>query len=441
MKFYLESYGCTLNHGEARYLKRLLLESGHQQVQEPDDADTLVIFTCTVIRTTELKMLRQLRKFKELEKPVIVSGCMAVVQKPEVLNIKPDTYFIPPKDINKIHLLLDQISEELSLPLFPQEDTQTYLVDQKQTQMVKEPIEQKQNMQKNSIDSIVPIATGCRGKCTYCITRLARGELRSFPEEQILNKIKESVNTGHFEIRLTAQDTACYGYDSNNSLAKLLASICALKTHKKFKVRVGMMNPDSLKVILDELIEIYRNTRIFKFLHIPVQSGDNKLLAEMGRNYTIEEFFYMVAKFRDQLPKLTISTDVIIGYPTESVRQFENSLELIERLKPNIVNITRFSARPNTPAYKLKNTIPGREVKSRSRKLTELRFEISRGINEKEIGNTYNALITERVKSGTVLARNDYYTPIVVKKELPLGNWGQFEIYDSTDSYLIGAEI
>jgi MiaB-like tRNA modifying enzyme len=416
----LESYGCTLNHGEARYLIRLIGNAGHVQVKYPEDSDVIVIFTCTVIRTTELKMVRQLQKFSELAKPVIVSGCMAVVQRKQLLEVLPNVYFLPPKELNNIYDILDELSESLGIKAGIRSQTELEHVPE-----------------TTSIDFIIPISTGCEGQCTYCVTRLARGALDSYSPEHILKQVKGALDKGHYELRLTAQDTGCYGYDSNLNLPQLLNSITDLETEHEFRVRVGMMNPDSVKPIINDLIESYQHQRIFKFLHIPVQSGDDEILKAMNRKYSVSDFFKLIKNFREAIPNLTISTDIIVGYPGESEEQFNKSLGVVEQLQPNIVNITRFSARPGTPAAKIKNKLPGSVVKARSRKLTDLRFKISKNLNNIEIGKEYSVLITERVKPGTVLARTDQYQPVVVKKPLALGKWIDIKVTSATDAYLI----
>jgi threonylcarbamoyladenosine tRNA methylthiotransferase CDKAL1 len=443
LKVYLESYGCTLNHGEARYLQGLLRTAGHETVVEPEEADICVLFTCTVIKTTELKMLRRTRYFSDLGKPLIVSGCMAVVQRKAIHNVYPGAYFLPPKEIKNVNNLLEQISERSGAIVTPGSVMGTGKICPAEKVLTEasavlyDPGYLEGSMGE-SIDSIVPISTGCRGRCTYCITRLARGELTSYSDEKILNNVITAVRAGRYEIRLTAQDTACYGYDSKGNLARLLSHIVGIKPEHEFRVRVGMMNPESVMPILDELIESYRHRRIFKFLHLPVQSGDDELLKTMCRNYSVADFLSIVDSYRGTFPGLTISTDIIVGYPGERDEQFRHSMELIERLRPNIVNITRFSARLGTPAASLKNTLPGSTVKARSRAMTVLRFEISKELNEREVGKKYYILVTERVKAGSVLGRTDNYQPVVIKDSLPLGSWSKVSITGATDSYLVG---
>jgi MiaB-like tRNA modifying enzyme len=446
LKIYLESYGCTLNHGEARYLKDLLISSGHVFIENPEPADIVVLFSCCVIETTELKMLRRAKRFSELGKPLIVSGCMAVVQRAALESAHDNVHLLPPREVTQINSVIDKIAEHAGLefeakvvPVEP-EEMQYFrpLTDDLAEFDTAGDFEEELG---ESIDSIVPIATGCKGQCNYCITRLARGELNSYSEVDILTKITKAVSAGRYEVRLTAQDTACYGYDENSNLAALLNRIAELHTEHDFRVRVGMLNPDSVKPIVDELVESFEQPRVFKFLHIPVQSGDDEMLGAMGRKYTINEFFAIIEKFREKMPTMTISTDIIIGYPNETEQQFNKSMALLERLKPNMVNITRFSARPGTPAADIKYTLPGKVVKARSRAMTDLRFKISEELNKREIGNTYRLLITERVKVGSVLGRTDNYMPVVVKKSLPLGIWLDVEVIEAMNSYLIGKEV
>ena len=446
MRIYLESYGCTLNHGEARYLKDLLISSGHVFLENPEQADIVVLFSCCVIETTELKMLRRAKRFSELGKPLIVSGCMAVVRRSALESAHDNVHFLPPREVSQINNVIEKITEQAGFAF----ETEDATAEHEELQYFRPLTDDLAEFESagdfeeelgESIDSIVPIATGCMGQCNYCITRLARGKLNSYSQSDILSRITSAVSSGHYEVRLTAQDTGCYGYDEHGNLAVLLNQITKLHSEHDFRVRVGMLNPDSVKPILDELVESFAGSRVFKFLHIPVQSGDDEMLAAMGRQYTVSEFFAIIDKFRGKLPKLTISTDIIIGYPNETEEQFNNSMTLLEQLKPNIVNITRFSARPGTPAAGLRYTLAGKDVKARSRAMTDLRFKISKELNERELGNTYRILITERVKVGTVLGRTDNYLPVVVKKSLPLGIWLDVEIIEAVDSFLIGKEV
>jgi MiaB-like tRNA modifying enzyme len=422
MKVYFEPYGCTLNYGESRIMEKLVENAGNIVVNGPGQADVLVLVTCTVIETTENKMLKRLEEFSKFKKPVIVAGCMASVQEKTVLDVMPSAKILPPDKIFEIPNLLGTLNEKIEVK--------------------REGTRSSTSEKITSIDAIVPISNGCLGSCTYCITRLARGELRSYSPDSIIDSISNALSHDLHEIRLTAQDTAVYGLDQNTTLPALLKTINEKFTDRDdLRFRVGMMNPNTTIPILDELIEQYRSDLIFKFLHLPVQSGDNDILMDMKRGYEVQDFIEIIAKFRDAFPDLTLSTDMIIGYPGETEEQFQKSVELIKKIKPNIVNITRFSGRPGTEAYDRKDAVHGRIQKERSRLLTKVRFRVSKMINEEVIGKDFKILITEIGKRNSVMGRTDSYLPVVVREDIKLGSFENVKIVEAADSYLVGKVI
>lgn len=416
MRFYFESYGCTMNQGEAKIMEDILKQKGHSIVDRLNHSDALVLVTCTVIETTELKMIKRLKAFSKTGKPVIVAGCMASVQKDDILASNPNAILLPPHDIHNIDKIADGLSEA-------------------ELRITKNKIGKPQKIKKTA-DAIIPISSGCLGSCTYCITRIARGELRSCTPEFLFESVRKALGEGYKEIRLTSQDTAAYGADINYDLPSLLRKIGNLEG--EFKVRVGMMNPENVMPIIPEIIEAYKNKRIYKFLHLPVQSGNEKILKKMGRKYTIDDFFRAVKAFRSTFPDITISTDIIVGFPGESERDFMDSVELIKILRPNILNITRFSPRPKTEAMNMKDKIPSRIAKERSRKLTKIHADISRSINKEFVGRKERILITEHGKNGTMMGRTDSYKPVVLEDEAQLCDFVDVDIIEAIDFYLKG---
>jgi MiaB-like tRNA modifying enzyme len=415
MKFYFESYGCTMNQGESKIMQDILVDRGHEITFDESQSDVLVLVTCTVIETTERKMWKRLRAFTDSGKLVVVAGCMTTVQFNEILRNSPDALILAPqllKDIGKVADLLSQ------------------------GEITPETSDVTSSDKKRSAEAIIPVSTGCLGICTYCITRLARGSLKSFNEDMVIKSIKNVVADGYKEIRLSSQDTAAYGVDINSNLADLLKKIVGLEG--EFRVRVGMMNPQNALPILDDLIDAYKNDKIFKFLHIPVQSGSEKVLNRMGRNYSTSDFFHVVGRFREAIPNITISTDLIVGFPGEDDSDFDESVKLVKELKPNILNITRFSPRPNTEAIKMDNQIPSRIAKDRSRELTKLHFEISRKINETLVGDKSRILITEHGKNGTLMGRTDSYLPVIMEDNVDICDFVDVKITEAKDTYLKG---
>jgi len=294
-----------------------------------------------------------------------------------------------------------------------------------------------------STTHIQVISNGCLGNCSYCITRLARGPLESYSAKNIRNGIREALKNGRKEIFLTSQDNAVYGFDLGMKeekyyLPSLLSNILKDNEDYDFRLRVGMMNPWGLARIIDELVPVMNDKKIYSFVHLPVQSGDDEILGGMRRRYRKSDFTELVRRLREGIPELTLSTDIIVGFPGETEEQFEKSLELMKIIEPDVINITRFSQRPGTRSASMRDRIPGWKAKNRSRKITKLRFDIGSRKLSRRRGTTVKALSVERGNNNSTLFRTDNYTTLVVKENLPLGIFLDVDITDSTDIYLVG---
>ncbi|MFY1643332.1 tRNA (N(6)-L-threonylcarbamoyladenosine(37)-C(2))-methylthiotransferase, partial [Methanoculleus bourgensis] len=323
-KVYIESYGCTYNHADARRLEAILEGLGCR-LTGPDEADAVIINTCTVIGATERKMLRRLAAFADRD--LYVTGCMPLVQR-ELINSVCTAHVIHP----------DEIHERASGVGSP----------------------------GAGAIGVVQVASGCVGRCSYCITRLARGRLKSAPPEEILDAVRGLVASGAFEIQLTGQDVAAWGLDRGESLPDLLQAITEIPG--RFAVRLGMMHPAPVLRILDPLIDAYASEKMFRFLHLPVQSGSDAVLERMQRGYRAADVIRIVDAFRERYPNMMISSDFITGFPGETDEEFRQTLDLLRRAAFVKVNITRYSRRPGTPAAALKD-LPERIRKDRSRAL------------------------------------------------------------------------
>jgi len=412
VKFFVESYGCTMNQGEGIELSEKLRALGHQPVTSADEAELVILNTCTVIQSTQTKILKRLRELYRLNKNLIVSGCMAAVQPEIIRKVAPDVWILPPEEYDSFQKVIAENYGRIS--------SQEIIHDQRTT-------------------VIIPISQGCLGSCTYCITRLARGTLKSYQPDQIVEKARRSIETGTREILLTAQDTASYGFDIGCTLSDLISSIVQIPG--KFRIRVGMMNPESLQKIINDLIESWRDDKVYKFLHLPVQSGSERILKLMGRRYTVEQFKSQVQLFRNSFPDLTLSTDVITGFPSENEIDHKITVQLIREIRPHILNVTRFSPRPGTPAACASGQIPSWISKERSREFAKLRFQISKEIYKTKEGAIEEILITEKGKHDTWIGRTLSYAPVVIKKPVELGSFVKVKIIDSAPTHLIGEII
>jgi MiaB-like tRNA modifying enzyme len=417
MKVYIETYGCTMNQGDSEII-RALVPREHELVGDPRECDVVVINSCGVIRYTERKILRRVSILKDSGKKVLVTGCLPKINVEGIVDSGADA-ILPARGIGYIGEALQELSRN-----------KRFLKDE-ENGFEKAGIPK---VRGSSSIAIVPIAEGCLGGCSYCATRFARGRLRSFELERIVKEVEECVARGYRELQLTAQDTAVYGRDKGGSLPELLRRVCEIKG--EFRIRIGMMNPRYAVEILDELIEACRDEKVYKFFHIPLQSGDDRVLRHMNRGYTVGDFIGIVKALMRNFPRLTISTDVIVGYPTESKESFQKTYDLIGAIKPDILNITRFSPRPGTGAFGLKD-MPDRYKKERSRKLTSLHKNISLKINKKLIGKEFDVLITENGKNDSLLGRTDFYKQVVIKNGI-IGEIKKTRIIDAKYNYLIG---
>ena len=416
MKIYQETYGCTANKSDTSLMLGLLKKNHYKIVENIDDADILVLVTCTVIGTTEQRMLSRLKVFKKTNKKIIVAGCMASVQADLIRSVVPEAKLLPPR---YSHHIIDLIKEKNVL--FTEKNktlTPKYYGD---------------------TTAPVSIAEGCGSSCTYCITRFARGRITSYPAEEIMQDFCLALKQGCSEIQITAQDTASYGFDAGHNLGDLLSSICKIKGD--FKIRVGMMNPFTAQKNLENIVTAYADPKIYKFLHLPVQSGDNDILKKMNRKYRVENFLKIVNRFREEYSELTLSTDIIVGFPTETDEQFNRSVDLLRKVKPDIVNITRYSARPLTKAKNMEGRISTKIAKERSKFITDLCSTISKEKNKETTGKKYNVFITEKGKNNTYIGRTENYKPVILKEKVDIGRAINVEIVDSTMIHLVGKLI
>jgi len=417
-KVYIESYGCSANLADAEIIAGLLLDAGYVITQSPSEADLNIIVTCTVKDPTYQRMVTRLKVLTSLGRPLIVAGCMPKTSKDTILHINQRASLLGPNSVDRVievaeRALKGERVEELS-------DTYNKLLQPR--------------LPRNPVIGIVQIASGCLSACSFCQVKIARGKLKSFDETQILEEIVRLLRRGCREIWLTSQDNGCYGKDRGSSLADLLDKIA--KLDGCFKVRVGMMNPTHIIDDIARIVDALREEKFFKFLHIPVQSGCNDVLSDMRRGYTREDFLKIVDEARRKIPEVTLSTDVIVGYPTEKEECFKETVALLEQVKPDIVNISRFSPRPGTRAALLPQ-LPHSVVKQRSATLHNLVKTIALERNRRWLGWRGEALVDEAVK-GAKVARNPYYKPILLYDGVELGSYVEVEVKGATAACLRG---
>jgi len=391
-KAYIETYGCSLNKADSSVIQSILLENGYEITDSPEGADLIIVNTCTVRKETEDRMISRIRELKKF-KNLVVAGCLASAQPSLVLKEYPEARLISPQSIGRI---MDVIEGKEKIVLTPSGKS-------------KLPSFFSQSV------ATIPIQDGCLGECSFCITKIARRKLMSYPIRAIVESVKKAVKSGVKEIDLTGQDVATYGIDlfGRSALKELMEYIDEMEGD--FLVRLGMMTPEIAMKIIDDLKEIIKMKKVFKFLHLPVQSGDDKVLRIMKRKYSVEEYKELINEIRKTTSEITIATDIIIGHPGEDEEAFNNTLKLMEEIRFERVHLAMYSVRPNTLSASMKQ-IPEVEKKRRMRIAYDKMVKICSEIHSNYLGRIEEVMITEEGKHNTVVGRTLNYIPVIISK-------------------------
>jgi len=425
LQVFIKNFGCSANTADGEVLAGCLTQAGYQFASSEAEADVLIYNTCAVKGPTENRILNAMKQAPK-NKKLIVAGCLPMISFERLLREVHFDGAVGPSVGNGI---VDVVSRVLAGEKVLELSNSNC-----------KPNLDLPRIKSNPIISIVPVNFGCLGSCAYCCVVFARGHLRSYSLNEVTERVRNDFAAGAKEFWITSQDTACYGRESGSNLSELIEALGDLAGD--FKVRVGMMTPNMVTDMQDKLINSFRSEKIFKFLHLPVQSGDDETLKRMRRFYTADQFKRIVDAFRTKFPDLTLATDVIVGFPGETTEAFENTLKLLEEIKPDVTNVSKFFARPKTAAAQIQTGVVEREeIKRRSTVAAELAKRISLERNQRWVGWVGDVLIDERGKvEGSWVGRNFAYKPIAVKSSDSLmGKTMRIKAVEASATYLKGA--
>jgi len=425
MRVLVKSYGCSTNLADGAVLAGCLARAGYALAGSIADADVVVLNACAVKGPTEDRMIEVAKRIP-VGKKLIVAGCLPLINFARLQReVRFDGVAGPAVGEGIVQVVGRVLSGEKVCVVNEGLGVNPGLF--------------LPRVDVNSVVSVVPICYGCMGSCAYCCVVFARGRLRSYGVEEIVRRVEADVRRGFREVWLTAQDTACYGRDIGTDLVNLLRCVC--RVDGDFKVRVGMMTPSLVLGMLDGLVDAFRDEKVFKFLHLPVQSGDDRVLKRMRRFYSAADFKMIVGKFMVSFPELTLATDVICGFPGESEEAFAGTLRLLEEVNVDVVNVSKFFARPRTRAAGMqKNFVAAGEVKLRSARAGALAKKLAFERNKRWVGWRGEVLIDEVGKvSDSWVGRNFAYKPVALKSKEPLlGKTVRVEIVDAFLTFLEG---
>ena len=416
-KIFVEAYGCSASFADSEMISGLILNGGHTLAKNSSDSDLNIVVTCSVKDSTANKMMYRINSLKT--KPLIVAGCLPKAEKNTVEKFSENASLLGPNSLGKTLQVINSTLKGIKQVAL--EDSDLSKVGLPKVRL-------------NPAVGIVEIANGCMSECTFCQTKISKGDLTSYRLGDIVRQVQTEINEGCKEVWLTSTDNGCYGFDIGTDLPSLVNAVVDIPN--EFMIRVGMMNPMYMPRIKEKLIESFDNDKVFKFLHIPVQSGSDKVLHDMKRGHTAGTYREIVSKVKARFADFTISTDVIVGFPTETEEDFQKTISLLDETKPDVVNLSKYSARPGTDAAELKQ-IDAAEVKRRSKIIFEQISKMSMNSNKKWIGWKGKVLFDETTEEG-IKGRNFAYKPVFVDGDIEIGQSYTVEIIDATVKRLVG---
>lgn len=416
-RVYIETYGCALAEFDSAIMAETLRARGHSIVGDPGEADVLLVNTCAVRLDTEQRIAKRLAELRSLHPNarMVVAGCLAKARPGLIARVAPEASLVSPQNAANVWVAVESPGRVVLLT-------------------GQRPTDYMPRIPVSMGVATLMIQEGCLGDCSFCITKLARREVRSYPPRVIVESVRDAVERGAVEVRLTGQDTGAYGVDlpGRPRLPDLVAAILD-KVPGDYRIRVGMMNPEHLLEWVDDYLDLFRDERLYRFFHIPVQSGDDEMLRIMRRNYTVSEFKGLVRRIRARVEDPLIATDIIVGHPGESEESFARTMELVRELRFERVHIAQYSIRPRTLAAGLPQ-VPDPVKKARSTALAKLVESLGLERYSSYVGRRLKALVAgEPFREGSLTARIQNYTPVAIPEgQASVGDWVEVEVTGAT---------
>ena len=391
--------------------------------------------------------------------PIYITGCAPKDFREEALRAVPNVQFTSLKELEASAILPTQPAQSPSnLATAHPAQSPSSLINARTPDSNKI---YRNVLRESPFVGIVNIEEGCLDACAFCSTHLVKGRLHSFAPQTIVDQVQALVDDGCLEIQLTGQDCACYGFDIGTNLAELTQRILT-HVNGNYRIRLGMGNPRHVLGYQEALLDCFTDDRIYKFIHIPVQSGSENVLKAMNRRHTAHDYAILAHAFTERFSKFTLSTDLIVGYPGETAEDFNDTLKLLKETRPTVCNITRFVARPGTVAAHLETSKPTHpesaknsahlatttlaipdEIKhERSAILAEAFQQIALENNREWIDDECT-VITEKqgYRAGTTIARNVAYRPVALQGTFSAGQTLRVRITDAEPFALIAKPL
>ncbi|NXO30592.1 CDKAL methylthiotransferase, partial [Cisticola juncidis] len=428
-KIWIRTWGCSHNNSDGEYMAGQLAAYGYKITDNSAEADLWLLNSCTVKNPAEDHFRNSIKKAQEEKKKVVLAGCVPQAQ-PRQEYLK-GLSIIGVQQIDRVVEVVEETIKGHSVRLLGQKKDNGKRLGGARLDLPK--------IRKNPLIEIISINTGCLNACTYCKTKHARGDLASYPVEELVDRAKQSFQEGVCEIWLTSEDTGAYGRDIGTDLPTLLWKLVEVIPEGAM-LRLGMTNPPYILEHLEEMAKILNHPRVYAFLHIPVQSASDSVLMDMKREYCVADFKQVVDFLKEKVPGITIATDIICGFPGETDEDFQETMKLVELYRFPSLFINQFYPRPGTPAAKMPQ-VPAAVKKQRTKDLSQL-FHSYNPYDHK-VGERQRVLVTEEsFDSNYYVAHNPFYEQVLVPKDpLLMGKMVEVSIYEAGKHFMKGQPV
>ncbi len=418
-----------MNRSDAERITAVLNSLGYQETKSRDNADLVIFVTCSVRQSAEDRVwgiIRNLNALKSKGKKfkIILSGCMAL-RKEVVRKMKGVDIFLDIKDLKMLPQLLDNKSV--------QSDIDSYFSIKPKYQ--------------SKFTAYVPIMTGCNNFCSYCIVPYVRGREMSRPAQEVIKEVKDLIKQGYKEIILLGQNVNSYKPASADGSTKLTMTASAVKDFPNLLEYIAKL-PGNFwlsfltshpKDLSDKLIKVVaENKKICPYINLPVQAGDDAILKKMNRKYTIKQYKNLVTKIRKNIPSVAISTDIIVGFPGETKKHFDNSVKLFKEVKYDMAYLNQYSPREGTDSAKIKDNVSHAEKERRDKELDKVLNQTALAINKKLVGKVLDVLVERKGKGDHWLGKTSTFK--VVKSKSDKNLFGKFVKIKITKAKSFGLE-
>jgi threonylcarbamoyladenosine tRNA methylthiotransferase MtaB len=394
MRAFVTFLGCKVNQYETELIIEQLERAGIVVSPQPIDVDICIVNTCMVTNEAARQSRQLLRKLKRMNPDalVVATGCYPHLDVQSIMDCGVDLVLGNKEKRELAKHINEWFQKKEQKALVSQPD---YEIDERVNSFL-----------ADRVRAYVKVQDGCDEYCTYCIVPLARGrKIRSKPAEVVIQEVKHLVSLGYREIVLTGVNLGRYGRDIDSNLARLVRQLLD-EVLGDFRIRLSSIN---VQDISDELIELFENNeKLCPHLHIPIQSGSNKILKAMNRNYTVEQALALFERLRSRDPFFSITTDMIVGFPGETIGDFEKTLALVKEAMFSRVHAFKYSERPNTPAARIRQKVPPEEKDRRMKLLREIAEKVAADYRAASVGKIRTVLV-EMSKNGVSYGYDQYY--------------------------------